>query len=145
MENKLKELTDTIRKALPRLMKIENGQIFNSKYYGLIQSTFIEKYNNGVFNVYGFDFKSGLPRSNYYPIEIELVGKEPLLNDVLEWFLSIKNDSMLFTSICGNIFLGLHKDKQIWDLSKPYLKDQSEDLINFLHSIIKDETNTNNR
>ena len=139
MENKLKELTDAIRNALPRLMVIEKGQIFHSKYYGDIVATRIGKHSEKVCSIYGFDLKDGLPRDNYYPRDIELVGKNPQLNDVLEWFLSIKNDSMLFTSTCGNIFLGLHKDKQIWDLSKPFLKDQSEDLINFLHSIIKDE------
>lgn len=60
-----------------------------------------------------------------------------LLNDVLEWFLSVKDDSMLFTSTCGNIFLGLNKDKQIWDLSKSKLSEQSPELINFLYNLIK--------
>ena len=68
---------------------------------------------------------------------METIGHEPLLNDVLEWFLSVKDDSMLFTSTCGNIFLGLNKDKQIWDLSKSKLSDQSPELINFLHDLIK--------
>ena len=136
MENKLNELTDAIRKALPRLMEIENGQIFNSKYYGLIQATQIEIHKANIYSIYGFDFKCGLPRSNYYLRELDLVGKEPMLNDVLEWL----NYKFLHSNTNYNIDVVYR-----WDLSKPYLKNQSEDLINFLHSIIKDETNTNNR
>jgi len=138
MENKLNELTDAIRKALPRLMEIENGQIFNSKYYGLIQATQIEIHKANIYSIYGFDFKCGLPRSNYYPRELELIGKEPQLNDVLEWLDIIDKENNYIIDVSGMVFIFYNnemKPKCIWDLSKPYLKNQSEDLINFLHSL----------
>jgi hypothetical protein len=70
-------------------------------------------------------------------------GQEPMLNDVLEW-LKIKNDyTDEYALTIGGDFLKMdftqsqlglinHYSNPRWDLSKPYLKDQSNKLIEFL-------------
>ena len=131
-QEKLNELTTEIRKAIPRLMELSEGCEIKIQYD---VSFFI---TGNCFDTYYAISEDGCNFKTLDSIDImETIGHEPLLNDVLEWFLSVKDDSMLFTSTCGNIFLGLNKDKQIWDLSKSKLSDQSPELINFLHDLIK--------
>ena len=131
-QEKLNELTTEIRKAIPRLMELSEGCEIKIQYD---VSFFI---TGKCFDTYYAVSENGWNFKTLDSIDImETIGHEPLLNDVLEWFLSVKDDSMLFTSTCGNIFLGLNKDKQIWDLSKSKLSDQSPELINFLHDLIK--------
>ncbi|KAA2223017.1 hypothetical protein [Chryseobacterium sediminis] len=64
-----------------------------------------------------------------------------MLNDVLEWMreetedmANINSEGVIyFTNYWNNA-----SDKaETWNLSKPYLKDQSPELINFLHGLIK--------
>jgi hypothetical protein len=132
-QEKLNELTTEIRSKIPRLMELSDGCVIENEYKTKYKIYYNEK---RYYNVFNDEFVSNSivkPLSKSYTI----IGHEPLLNDVLEWFLSVKYDSMLFTSTCGNIFLGLHEDKQIWDLSKSKLSEQSEQLINFLHYLIK--------
>ena len=131
-QEKLNELKAEIRKAIPRLMELSEGCEIKIQYD---VSFFI---TGNCFDTYYAISEDGCNFKTLDSIDImETIGHEPLLNDVLEWFLSVKDDSMLFTSTCGNIFLGLNKDKQIWDLSKSKLSDQSPELINFLHDLIK--------
>ena len=131
-QEKLNELKAEIRKSIPRLMELSEGCEIKIQYD---VSFFI---TGNCFDTYYAISEDGCNFKTLDSIDImETIGHEPLLNDVLEWFLSVKDDSMLFTSTCGNIFLGLNKDKQIWDLSKSKLSDQSPELINFLHDLIK--------
>ncbi|MGK6342810.1 hypothetical protein ACMGDK_11260 [Chryseobacterium sp. DT-3] len=58
------------------------------------------------------------------------VKKDPMLNDVLEWYDKHAN-------ILRNRSFDKHKAWIEWDLSKPYLKDQSPELIKYLHRLIK--------
>ena len=134
-QEKLNELTTEIRKSIPRLMELSEGCVIKPHKQNefVLDATYkIKETKYGTFVdslMYMYD--------TYCDSDFEIIGHEPKLNDLLEWFLSVKDDSMLFTSTCGNIFLGLNKDKQIWDLSKSKLSDQSEQLINFLHDLIK--------
>jgi hypothetical protein len=56
-----------------------------------------------------------------------IIGKEPMLNDVLE-YLS-KETTAPTSNILKNQLYYIYSK---WDLSKPYLKDQSKELIDFL-------------
>jgi hypothetical protein len=65
---------------------------------------------------------------NTYELK-EIIGKDPMLNDVLEWInktCNRMNKETIFHACCIS-----------WQLSFPYLKDQSHELINFLHGLIK--------
>ncbi|WP_343680026.1 hypothetical protein [Chryseobacterium arthrosphaerae] len=64
-----------------------------------------------------------------------------MLNDVLEWINEMTDDMTNINSegvIYFTNFWNNPSDKvSNWDLSKPYLKDQSPELITFLHGFIK--------
>ncbi len=44
---------------------------------------------------------------------------------------------ILLVHLSGNQEINIYTLTHKWDLSKPYLKDQSPELIKFLHSLIK--------
>ena len=123
------ELENKIREALPRLKKVEVGQKFLSKYYGIITATKVDNLGGGKYDIYGFDEMEGLPRSNYYPRDLELVGHPIKLNDVLEWLCLNKNYSCNMQNGRFYIF-GIS-----WDLSSVFLADQSEELKEFLNRL----------
>jgi len=143
-EQKIESLSNEIRKALPYLNNIEVGQIFYSSYYGNIVATKVSKLkinliNIEIFDIYGFDTKEGLPRSIVYPKECTLIGHEIKLNDVLAWFLKITKP--YYCQFRDGVFFVYYSDlsfiKYSWNLEKPYLKDQSVELIDFLYSLIE--------
>jgi len=142
-EKKIQALSNEIRKALPYLMEIEVGQIFNSSYYGNIIATKVNKLkiniaNVEIFDIYGFDINEGLPRSLVYPKECTLIGYEPKLNDVLAWMKSIDRNIYTLISVDGYFYDNWTNLIDIsWNLEKPYLKDQSAELIDFLYSLIE--------
>lgn len=53
---------------------IDKGVHFFSKYYGVIQATRIDNENPKRPSIYGFDLVDGLPRSCYFPNELEWLG-----------------------------------------------------------------------
>ncbi len=125
------KLKTEIQKAIPNLMKIEEGQIFNSEHYGDIIATKITSHTKKSFSVYGFDIKEGLPRDNYYPRDLKLIGKEPMLNDVLEWIkIKLNSDDDLKLK-----YHFMYKILETWDTSSPYLKDQDILIMNTLFSL----------
>lgn len=138
--NNLEKIKQEIYKALPRLMEIQNGQRFESRFYGVIIATKIEKIKS-IYSIYGFDVEKGLPRSEYYPRDLTILGIEPQLNDVLEWLGKImlingyENTDPYYINILGEIHNSKSQLLCKWDLSKPFLKDQSEELINYLASL----------
>ncbi len=135
--DKLKELTDLIRSEIKELTAIEVGQIFKSKFDGNIVATRIEQHTANTYSIYGFDVKEGLPRNNCYPRDLELVGKEIMLNNVLHWHSKkSRNKYSHFEVSNGEGYFVIYDEEEAeskaWDLSKPYLKDQSEETIKFL-------------
>jgi hypothetical protein len=141
-------LKQKIQEAIPKLMAIEIGQIFHSKYYGNIIATKVKKHSQNTYSIYGFDTIEGLPRDNYYPIDLKLVGKEPMLNDILGWLKSISEYTDEYCITIGGDFLkmnfiqssfeliNLHTNPR-WDMSKTYLKEQNQELINYLCTLGK--------
>ncbi|WP_430827266.1 hypothetical protein [Chryseobacterium indologenes] len=62
--------------------------------------------------------------------------REPMLNDVMEWLL-VKSQSDFEPADKRYLTHFLAFKLSEWDLSKPFLKDQSPELIKFLHGLIK--------
>lgn len=124
-------LENKIREALPRLQKIEKGQRFLSKYYGVITATCIYNSDGNKFEIYGFDEMEGLSRRGNYPRDLELVGHPIKLNDVLEYihFLDKNKTSQYFITESYDDIL------PNWDLSSVFLADQSNELKEFLNSL----------
>ncbi|WP_079242627.1 hypothetical protein [Chryseobacterium indologenes] len=146
----LEELTREIREKLPRLKELSEGCHFSME----TESGFHFKYK--VLQVYGggqiadtgdyddvyLDISSdydGIEEQCYLDVierKAEIIGKEPMLNDVLLWF---KESDMKDGINMMHELVWSHTAKEIinhWNLSNPYLKDQSPELINFLHGLI---------
>ena len=126
---------------LPYLRNIEKGQRFHSDYYGTITATKITNLGKMVYSIYGFDDKYGSPRDCYYPRDLGLLGKNIMLNDVLKWHSSNGRDKYSHFEISKgeayfSIYDGEETESIIWDLSKPYLKDQSKELLEWLADLL---------
>lgn len=148
----LEELTREIREKLPRLMELSEGQRLitlisdepNDIYEGAYERIGIgaELLENGNIEIGGYEYEIGK--------SFEVVGKDPMLNDVLEWHQDYYSKNSHFevetfsaegVKYSIGCFYSYDSDDEIekyfWDLSKTYLKDQSPELIKFLHSLIK--------
>ena len=139
-EQKIEALSNEIRKALPYLMELSEGCIFFNQKRGYFKAHHIRII--GHFDLSRTHLITACVEGNsnanfYYPLSCELVGHEPMLNDVLAWLSNI-GSSAYFLNIYG-VFFNRHISNMriVWDLENPYLKDQSEELINFLYSLIK--------
>lgn len=130
----LEELTRDIREKIPRLMELSEGQTLKS----LIAHPANDICKDSYYTVgYHEDYSCKIENEHieiggYIYIvnrDFEIIGKEPMLNDVLECIkktvIADKNETA-YNIITHN-----------WNLSHPYLKDQSPELIKFLHSLIK--------
>ncbi len=151
---KLEQLTEEIKKAVPRLMELTDGCIIKIPHWNI----FTQKYEKNKYDDYCV-FGSSIFNDNYDKIcsvaniykefskETSIIGHEPLLNDVLEWLKSISEYTDEYCITIGGDFLKMNfiqssfelinsRTNPRWDMSKPYLKDQSNELIDYLHSLI---------
>lgn len=122
-ENNLQELTNKIRKAIPRLMEATKGCLIQSKYYGIAP---MEYYDSEYYEYLFIDELLHFRKCNQK--DITIIGHEPLLSDVLEWFIIKTEPSFDSDEQALNIVAQ-------WDLSKPCLKDQSKELIKHLNKL----------
>lgn len=144
---KLDVIVKDIRQKLPRLMELEEGCWVN-RYgeQGIIIEVNKESYNTLVANQSVYHNLKNATKQD------EIIGKEPMLNDMLEWVKILKYfEDNRFKKLyidCNGYFYIRDYDTEHqtledipeyikWDLSKPYLKDQSEELIDFLYSLLK--------
>ncbi len=154
----LEELTREIREKLPRLNELSEGCIVDFKdmtvkfkvthvFRDLFQNNYYlsspvyygdpEPRGRHVFKYNEQDFISEYSLSEGIKYgDVKIIGKEPMLNDVLEWLL-VKSQSDFEPADKRYLTHFLAFKLSEWDLSKPFLKDQSPELIKFLHSLIK--------
>jgi hypothetical protein len=68
----------------------------------------------------------------------EIIWHPPVLSDVIKW-LEINNQSDLYTSAYDDwMFTGyIEETMKMWNLSEPYLKDQSDELWKYLLSSLR--------
>ncbi len=135
-EEKLKAVTEDIRDKLPRLMKLEKGCLVQSHHFDDIREIYMTHKIKG--ELYYLTFCKQFKQEYTLEEQIQkIIGKEPMLNDVLEW-LQVLNSleyDMQINQTASQIELA--NDEIIYiDLSKPYLKDQSAELINFLYELL---------
>ncbi len=127
-KQKLQAVTEDIRSKLPRLREISKGDF--------IKGNLIIGLSLDVYLVYSY------VKEKVYEVPISKMseifeGKEPMLNDVLEW-LGCKSPFRIESLVVGGTLrISVHALLVLeWDLSKLYLKDQSEELITFLHVLL---------
>lgn len=140
----LDELSLLIRKNIPRLMELREGCVIEyfrgSRAYNCKVVETFPSYFNAYFDgeIESIDFE--LSENTF-----QIIGHDIMLNDVLEWLDDNKKDygfngeGYFYKEKRNEGLAGkeLYNFVQ-WDLSKPYLKDQSEELIKFLYNIIKE-------
>lgn len=148
-EEKLYKITQDIRAKLPRLMELEEGTIIRLDHEdGTSTLGKVMTVNAGYIYFYNESFSDCVKiiqkEKNVYEIahdtEIDekmvVIGKEPMLHDILQWF-NIIIEEVKEEGFEKRIYLydRMKELPGLWDLSKPYLKDQSEELIDFLDKL----------
>lgn len=128
-------LKQKISEAVPRLLEMSKGQLFTIKnmpfYYEFLHFIYnddeeiveIATLYNGEIDVFDYEY--------FKNQQVTIYGKEPILSDVLEW-IKIKGVQISDTTDELLICFGGYKNYAYWNLSKPYLKEQSKDLIDYL-------------
>lgn len=137
----LEKLEKDIREKLPRLVELTEGCELN--YMGIKFSILKRNEAENLFTLTSDDIPSYTVQSiHHVESKCEVIGHPVMLNDVLEW-LGIKAEYideyaidsagklLKFDDDYGYEYLG-----KKWDLFKPYLKDQPQELIDYLASLI---------
>ena len=136
-QEKLNELTEAIRKSIPRLMELSEGceiktELNTYKVFQISDNYLnVIKQKDGDITAFSKSFK-----------DYTIIGHEPKLNDVLEWLGTINEieDYLIYSDgeirEYSYVLMDYFSTKCSWDLSKSKLSDQSPELINFLHSLI---------
>ena len=139
-----------IQDKIPKLLEMSKGQLFTIKnmpfHYEFLHFIYnddeeiveIATLYNGEVDVFDYDYFTNQ--------QITIYGKEPMINDVLEWVKLISEYTDEYCITIGGDFLKMnfiqssfelinsHTNPR-WDLSKPYLKDQSYELIEWLSTL----------
>jgi hypothetical protein len=131
----LKKLEKDIREKLPRLMELRVGCNLVESLTGLQHKIIAHGSTVGdctLFPVYGEFYGQMIWTDSVDFKKYEIIGHDPMLNDVMEWYFMLKNkdygkDGFIIESTVKYFN---------WYLSKPYLKDQPEGLINYLTGLI---------
>lgn len=130
--NNLEKLTADIRNKIPRLMELTEGCEYRYEDQTYKVDGIYRKFQNGYLSVGG---------EILFRDEYDIIGHDPMLNDVLEW-LGLNYSYNFFIDSIGQICnynqgLSGWIIKGKWELKSPYLKDQSSDLIDYLVALIK--------
>lgn len=122
------QLKKKIYEALPRLMDDVVGQNYE---YGIISYRAVDFYENGLFLM---NFNAGIKFFEFSEIanSFNKLGIEPTLSDCLSYVKKSKyvdGVNMMTDIQWANHLIKLVEN---WNLSQPLLKDQSEELIDYL-------------
>jgi hypothetical protein len=137
----LEILSTKIREAIPALKEYTNGCIIRQPRFNVFSQRFEEDifdeyyiHNGLVYNDNDESYCSVSDISGkFYSLDKYIIGREIMLNDVLLWFKIQEYKYGHFESHYFCIYNSEEKTEPIeWDLTKPYLKDQSQELIDFL-------------
>ncbi|MGI9582622.1 hypothetical protein ACR1PO_15610 [Chryseobacterium sp. RRHN12] len=119
----LEELTRDIREKLPRLK--------NS-----IKAERLQDSKNNCWRIFmGGIFMGTTSNNELSKYVVKHINDDEIkLNNVMEWINIIHEGDRYYFFIFKELYYRLF---EFWNLSNPYLKDQSPELITFLHSLIK--------
>lgn len=137
---KIEFISNNIRNKIPRLMELNFGcKVITKECPNKIITIGHNCYDISVDKVI-IDEMSPVDSKNKYQYINKIIGKEPMLNDVLQWFYLLNGDYSLNISEINNYINIWFNNKSIdIDLNKPYLKDWNENIINFLFEICQNQ------
>jgi hypothetical protein len=126
-KTKVEAISQRIREDLPYMRKVDIGTIFNHRVHGDIKCVYFKESEDEFF-IKWIRQSDGELLGSVYSTYLEMVGKEPMLNDVLNYFKYVGGygiDSPIHLNILHN-----------WKLENAYLKDQEEEIIEYLFNLI---------
>lgn len=146
--NKLQILEKQIRKDLPRLTELRKGCKFIYKDENRFEYEIVQEYHLSVKYFKAVCDKNHTIDINEKTDDIKIIGHDILLSDVLEWLEETRPNSNLTIELnrvssirkgySMTLFIQFDDLDCDWYLSKPYLKDQNEELIEFLYDLIEE-------
>lgn len=128
---KLEKLKSEMRKVCPNLMDLSDG-CYLKKPHSFGDWLYVV-YNNYIMDYFdGTQILCSVTQFDKHFTDEMIIGKEPMLNDVL-YFL--RGFDCKIHSINKNGMFHDNKWNLVchWDLSKPYLQDQDEKVINVIY------------
>ena len=139
INEKIEFISNNIRNKIPRLMELNFGcKVITKECPNKIITIGHNCY--AISNKIIIDEIAPPDSKNKYQYIDKIIGKELLLNDVLQWFYLLNGDYELLISEIKNHILIIFNNKHInIDLNKPYLKDWNENVINFLFEICQNQ------
>lgn len=137
METNLEILTKLIREKVPRLMELTDGCIVYTDVKPDAPTTIgVNGYSISTDKVIVDDCAPGESRNKYQKI-IKVIGHEPMLNDILEFYCTYNTDLTTVSSV-DKLFKETDNIKHLmsvmmsWETSSPYLKNQDVKIISFI-------------
>lgn len=132
-QEKLKELTEKIRKDIPRLSELSAGCLVLVK--NSLKGTIVMADKPTYYIVCIESYMGNLVVAEE---DITVLGQEPMLNDVLEWLQLLNGSEDIDLLFEQKGFMQISRANALveCDLSKPYLKDQNDTLIEFLYDLM---------
>lgn len=141
INKKIEIISNIIRNKIPRLMEPNfSCKVITKENPNNIITICYDCYEISVDKII-IDSKAPLLYKNKYQHISKIIGKEPMLNDVLEWVLTLNNCDIQFniSEKEKHINIGINNNFIDIDLSKPYLKDWNEYTINFLFKLCQNQ------
>ena len=131
-------LKQKIQDKIPKLLEMSKGQLFTIKnmpfYYEFLHFIYnddeeiveVATLYNGEIDVFDYEYFTNQ--------QITIYGKDPMLNDVLNFIELTNSDKDIFIDSLGQFFNYSQMSKSFgqWDLSSQFLKDQKKELIDWL-------------
>ena len=146
MNKNLTNLENHIYNSIPRLRELSCGcEIEQDGNRYMIDNHFVELFSNNQIHV-----QDNINSGWFFFDEYEIIDHPILLNDVLEWLkdlsryttYAIESDGCFLVNKGGEwtalTYLNSKNNNQVvfWDVTKPALKDQSQELIDALCELI---------
>lgn len=131
-------LKDKIQNTIPRLKEFTNGCKIYSPHWNMFKQKFesdqFDEYyifNGFVYNDDNEKFCKVSEIENDFRLDKCKFGTDPILSDVLEWLKGLHTEIHSINKY-GHFHDRVWNGVYSWDLSKPYLQEQSQELIDYL-------------
>lgn len=134
---KIEIISNAIRNDIPRLKELKKGCKVVTDKGNKIITIGEDSYDIASDNVI-IDSQAPSEARHKYQNITKIIGHNPQLNDVLQWFLLIPGDTEINISEKTNhICLILNGNQIDIDLTKSYLKDWDENTIDLIYKFKK--------
>jgi len=131
---KYEQLKKRICEELPRLQDLKEGQNYLRKKKPL-EFRCLDFYSDNILLYEPITCEAKWYKIHKLNRDFQVLGIEPNLSDVLEYIGVDYEEQPYYINVYGELMTSKSVFKAKWDLSKPLLKDQSEELIDYLLSL----------